>query len=354
MVWPFTSPDPEGVAAKNDEATKTFAKDIGGAGDNMEGTFLYFLSDGCLKLRWSMRRLLDTESKEVSGLIFRVKALKFYPPKTTAEDNLLRLAYLQFVKVATNLCASKGWTLEFELVDSILHDVIRPDLEFSGDAAETANSAWKFRRDRLKSTRSIQNLETNMQKTGVEYDKRRVDFGDCTANEPRASAEASKASKKSAKGDGDSKKSEDKVVVARRPFYMCRNGNCDGLDSLYCYCDEYGCCDNDDDLVRSFGRRYGDRGLYFPRRPFYSRKDPGRIVVLGRSGTSAAAADLKRRFPGKEVHVRKWGPSANSYLRENPLNSRNQVEVYGPSGASRASLRALSRASRRGADVSVY
>ena len=329
---------------KNDEAAESFRKQIGAAGEESKGTFVYFLTDGCLKLQWSMRRLIDSDSNEVAGLVLSVKPLRFYPPKTPAETNLIRLSYIRFASVARALCESKDWQLEFENVDTILHEILRPTTEFDG---KEGRDAWKLRKGRLPFERTDKDLQTNMAKAQVNYDKQKI--GELGCEEGSKDGSKPESSK-------DGKKSEEKsvtVTVARRPFYMCESGNCLGRSSPYCSCDGYGCCDDgDDDLVSRFDPSYARSRRW--RRPYWSSEDPGRIVVLGRSGTSAAAEDLKRRFPDKEVHVRKWGASANSFLRENPLTSRNRVEVYGAGRASRASLRRLEQGSMRGADLSVH
>ncbi|GAQ85078.1 hypothetical protein KFL_002190310 [Klebsormidium nitens] len=300
LGYVFGSPD--AAKKKNDEAAESFRKEIGAAGRDSEGTFVHFLTDGCLKLKWRMRRLVDSDSNEVAGLILAVKPLRFYPPKTPAQTNLIRLSYIRFASVARALCEAQDWQLEFELVDTILHEILRPTTEFDG---KEGSGAWKFRKGRLPFERTDTDLQTNMAKAQVNYDKQRIGELGCE-----------EGSKEGSKPDSskDGKNSEGKsVTVARKPFYMCRR-----------------------------------------RRPYWSSDDPGRIVVLGRAGTSAAADDLRRRFPDKEVHVRKWGASANSFLRENPLTSRNRVEVYGAGRASRASLERLERGSRRGADLSVH
>lgn len=342
LGYVFGSPD--AAKKKNDEAAESFRKEIGAAGQDSEGTFVHFLTDGCLKLKWRMRRLIDSDSNEVAGLILAVKPLRFYPPKTPAQTNLIRLSYIRFASVARALCEAQDWQLEFELVDTILHEILRPTTEFDG---KEGSGTWKFRKGRLPFERTDKDLQTNMAKAQVNYDKERIGELGCE--------DGSKAGSKPDSSDGkkDGKNSEEKsVTVAKRPFYMCRSGNCLGRSSPYCSCDEYGCCDEDDDLVSRFDPWYARSRRR--RRPYWSSDDPGRIVVLGRAGTSAAADDLKRRFPDKEVHVRKWGASANSFLRENPLTSRNRVEVYGAGRASRASLRRLEQGSRRGADLSVH
>lgn len=375
----------------NKKAADEFRKSIGTATAPTKGTFAYFREDGCLKMNWTMKRL-EYNDDTFAGLILTIKPTRFYPPKPGAETNLVRLAYLRFAQVAAELCKSKGWQLAFDAVDEILHGVLQPDVEFDEGVAK----------DYVHSKRLPQNLQSEFEEAIDVYESKKLrELGGCggeeaegnsaesavtngRSNKSKAVAKelderlgrsrlnkedrdklkevATKAAQKLERKDisprqiarlvlDEIAKTDDRLVV-RRPFYMCRNGNCDGTFSSYCTCDEYGCCDDDDDgLVRAF--EGGFRRTRW-RRPYWSPSVPGRIVVLGRSGKSAAAADLRRRFPDREVHVRKWGSSANSYLRENPLTSRNSVEVYGPSRASRASLRALARGSRRGADLSMH
>ena len=60
-----------------------------------------------------------------------------------------------------------------------------------------------------------------------------------------------------------------------------------------------------------------------------------RVVVLGRSGSSSFAKSLKASNPDKEIHVRRFGSSADSYFRENPLRASNRVYVAGSTGSRR-------------------
>jgi hypothetical protein len=302
----------------NEKAAQIFGKAIGKAVDDRKGNFILFVSNGSLKLDWAMRRKINQENNVVKGLILSVKPSEFYPPKTDAQKNLIMLAYLQFIKVAKKICDGNLWELEFETVDDILYSIIKPGIEYKEPS------------DPIGTSRQLANLEKNRLAAEAVYGKALLDLP--SGGDP---FETSKNKEEKKEGGG--------AAVVKRPFYLCRAGICDGLKSDCCICDDSGCCDDDDSLVRSFDRLYGRS-----RKPYWSTTNPGRIVVLGRSGTSAAAADLKRRYPGKEVHVRKWGPSANSYLRENPLTSRNQLEVYRPSAASPTSLRAVARASRKG------
>lgn len=87
------------------------------------------------------------------------------------------------------------------------------------------------------------------------------------------------------------------------------------------------------------------------QRAIDSGKARGRIVILGKSGTTQTTQALKDSFPDREIHVRKWGSSADQFLRDG-LRKSNYVITHNPSRASGASRERLRASKSRGTRVS--
>lgn len=370
------------LASKNDDAKKIFVAAIGNGEKNTKGTFVYFVDGGSLSLSWQVE-ILEKDGNPAE-LVFSVHPTRFRHPDTPGEIDLIRLAYLRFVRVATELCLQKKWDLSFEALDTILHDILQPKPNTDKSVARwiPTRKESNFAKNFDNTTKSyeqhkIADLGNGPAEGGGESTGASAAAGDARAKEVAKELDArlersrlSQADRDTIKGIAERAMGKNKDLTAkqianiivtelsnanpgllrRKPFWACRYGNC---DTDICGLDEYGCpalYDDTDSLLWWFGSQ---PSFWRPRRrPYRLLTDPERIIVLGRSGRSAGADALRRAFPGKEVHVRKWGPSADSFLRENPLTPWNTVQVHAPSRASRSSLLALARGRRRGADLS--
>lgn len=81
-----------------------------------------------------------------------------------------------------------------------------------------------------------------------------------------------------------------------------------------------------------------------------SGKVKGRVVVLGKAGTTKTTQALKDSFPGVPIHVRRWGPSADEFLRSG-LRKSNYVITHNPQRASGASRERLRSSRSRGTRI---